>query len=259
MKKVKDSDITYSDREKIETILSEIYAEGEAGSIGTYMEKTLHKVIKRCCEPDTQYHEHKVCGYIADIYRDNKVTEVQTGNFSAMKAKLTAYLSDDNIEQVTVVYPIKAVKHLRWVNKETGEVSNPTRSAKYYDMYSFYDEIYHIKDYILNSRFNLNIIMFEVTELKYLDGWGKHRKNNATKIDVIPKSIIKTACFNSAADYLQLFPPEIRESCSFTAKELSKHSGVKGRPVYSFLKVMKEINLIKPTGKKGNTVIYGFE
>jgi hypothetical protein len=264
MKKVKDVDIIYGDRGKIEAILSEIYAESanpaETGrkAIGTYMEKTLHKVIKRYYEPDTRYHEIEVGGYIADISRDNNITEIQTGNLSAMRVKLADYLSDGSIGQVKVVYPLKAVKHLCWIDKKTGEMTTSTRSAKYYEIYSFYDEIYFIKNFIPDDRFILEIIMLEASELKYLDGWGKYKKNNATKIDVIPKSVINVRRFSGAGDYLELFPPEIRACERFTVKQLSKHSGVKGKPVYSFLNVMLELKLIERTGKKGNAVIYGF-
>lgn len=263
MKKVKDINITYSDHEKIEAILSQVYmkteTEAEKKAFSTYMEKTLHKVTKLYYEPDAQYHECRTeSGYIADIFRDNKITEVQTGNLSSMKTKLNDYLSDKSVEKVTVVYPMKAIKHLCWVNKETGEVSNTTRSAKFYEVYAFYGEIYPIKDCIPNEKFNLDIIMYEATELKYLDGWGKHRKNNATKIDVIPKSVIKVYHFMNINDYLGLFPPEILASERFTVKELQKYSGVKGKPVYSFLNVMRELKLIEKTGKKGNAVIYEF-
>ena len=37
--------------------------------IGTLSEKTVHAILKNYYEPDEDYHEIPVNGYVADIYR----------------------------------------------------------------------------------------------------------------------------------------------------------------------------------------------
>ena len=55
-----------------------------------------------------------------------------------------------------------------------------------------------------------------------------------------------------------MFPPEIRACERFAVKDMQKHSGMRGKPVYAFLKVTQELKLIERVGKKGNAIIYGF-
>ncbi len=75
---------------------------GSAG-IGTYKEKTLHAVLKRFIEPDDDYQEVSVGNFVADIYNNDGITEIQTGGFNAMRKKLECFLER---EKVTIVYPL---------------------------------------------------------------------------------------------------------------------------------------------------------
>ena len=52
--------------------------------IGTQKERTLHSVLKYYLEPDAEYHEIPIGSFIADIYRDDRIIEVQTGSFTPL-------------------------------------------------------------------------------------------------------------------------------------------------------------------------------
>ena len=56
--------------------------------IGTLKEKSLHRVIKHYIENDEEKHEQSILGYVADIFTDNHVYEIQTANFNKLRAKL---------------------------------------------------------------------------------------------------------------------------------------------------------------------------
>ena len=51
-------------------------------SIGTYGEKTVHAILKNYYEPDEDHQEIPIDNYVADIYRDGQIIEIQTRQFN---------------------------------------------------------------------------------------------------------------------------------------------------------------------------------
>lgn len=109
--------------------------------IGTQKERTLHSVLKYYLEPDAEYHEIPVGSFIADIYRDGRILEVQTGSFTPLAKKLDVFLPKF---PVTIVYPIPWHKWVHWIQPNTGEVSKGRRSPKTGNLYMLLPELYRI-------------------------------------------------------------------------------------------------------------------
>ena len=83
--------------------------------------------MKNYFEPYGENQEIRIGGYVADIVGENGVIEIQTRQFNKLLKKLEAFLDYCN---VTVVYPIPAVKYVRWIDTETGELSEKHKSPK---------------------------------------------------------------------------------------------------------------------------------
>ena len=60
--------------------------------IGTLSEKSIHRILKKFYEPDSDYYETALDGYVADIYKEGMVYEIQTANFKKMRDKLSVFL-----------------------------------------------------------------------------------------------------------------------------------------------------------------------
>ncbi|MFQ9801710.1 MAG: hypothetical protein ACLR23_25565 [Clostridia bacterium] len=80
-------------------------------------------------EPDESRHEVRVGTFIADIFQaeQNRIIEIQTRNFSALRQKLSYFVQD---HKVTVVYPIARQKWMSWVDPATGEMSGRRKSPR---------------------------------------------------------------------------------------------------------------------------------
>lgn len=78
---------------------------GERGGINVQRERSLHAILKYWAEPDETFHERRLpeTGQIADIFDGERVVEIQTGSFSALRKKLERMLPH---YPVTVVYPL---------------------------------------------------------------------------------------------------------------------------------------------------------
>ena len=176
---------------------------GGAGGIGTLSEKALHAALKSYYEPDFESREVKVGGFVADIVGENGIIEIQTRGFDRLSRKLDVFLE---AARVTVVYPVVPKRGLCWVDPETGEIFEKRKSPKKGAAYDVFPELYKIKNQLMHPNFRLCIPLLEVTDYKYLDGYGKQKKLRATRGERIPEALLGEVICESRWDYLNLLP-----------------------------------------------------
>lgn len=220
-------------------------------SIGTLSEKTIHAVIKNYLEPDTNFHEIKVKNYYADICTPDGIIEIQTRNFDKLRRKLDVFLE---LSPVTIVYPIAYHKWLRWVNNESGEVSSPRKSPKKGVPYLIFPELYKIKNYLLHPNIRFLILLINVEEYRYLDGWSKDKKKGSTRCDGIPLELIDEISINSIDDYTKLLPDNLPDN--FTTKDYSIATKTTRRISTVGLNILHHTGAIKRIGKEKNSYLY---
>lgn len=92
----------------------------------TLSERTLHRAVKDYLEPDRRYQEVPVAGFVADIFRDGQLLEVQTGSVTPLVKKLLRLPKE---YPVTIVLPIVREKTLVTLSEE-GELLSRRRSPK---------------------------------------------------------------------------------------------------------------------------------
>ncbi|MDF2908358.1 MAG: hypothetical protein K0R34_3679 [Herbinix sp.] len=219
--------------------------------IGTLGEKTVHSVLKHYISPNHLNHEIKVGGFVADICTGNEIIEVQTRQFNKLRRKLQMFLT---FAPVTIVYPIPSTKWIRWVNPQTGEISPRRKSPKAGSPYSIFPELYKIKEYLVNPNLKLKIIMMDLEEYRFLDGWSTDKKKGATRSDRIPTELVNELDIQGIEGYQLLIPEGL--DYEFTTRDYKKASGQSLQVSRTALHVLNYIGTIERTGKKGNTLIY---
>lgn len=219
--------------------------------IGTLGEKTVHAVLKNYLSPDSSRHEIKVKNFYADIYNDNGIIEIQTGNFDKLRKKLSVFL---DLTRVTIVYPIPSTKYLRWVDVTTGEISPPRKSPKKGTPYMVFPELYKIKNYLTHPNLSLLIVLIDLEEYKLLDGWSQDKKKGATKSDKIPLAITNEIYINNISDYEKLIPKTLSQT--FTSKDYKKETGLYKSHANTALNVLYSIGALKRIGKEGRYYTY---
>ena len=147
--------------------------------IGTYGEKTVHAILKNYYEPDEDRQEIPIENYVADIYTNGEIIEIQTRQFNRMRDKLTVFLP---LYPVTIVYPIPREKWLIWIDEETGEMTSRRKSPAKGNLYLVFKELYKIK--ISNKKPLTNSFKYLITisllqnKLLYFDRCLKFLLNN---------------------------------------------------------------------------------
>ena len=220
--------------------------------IGMQSEKTLHLFLKNYLQPDENCHEVKLSKYVADIFSDGRITEIQTRSFDAMRKKLEYFL--ENGYDVTVVHPLAAIKRLCWINPETGDVTKTRKSPKKMSIHDAFYELYKIKPFLKYDNLHFRFIMLELTEYRNLDGWSDDGKKGSTRFDRIPMDILGEITINSVSDYKGILPEGLPEE--FTTADYSRCASVNTRRAWAAINVLKCVGAIEETGKKGRAIVY---
>ena len=221
------------------------------GGIGTLGEKTLHSVLKLYMEPDASRHEIRVAGFVADIVSGDRITEIQTRSFNALRGKLARFL---DLSKVTVVYPVAGTKWLLWIDEATGELTKRRKSPKIGMPYEVFYELYRIKSLLSHPNLTIAVLLLELEEYRFLNGWSRDKKKGSTRYDRIPVDIAEELFIHSPDDYGKLIPPSL--GADFTVKDFKAASGLSLYVSGQALNVLYSVGAVVRTGKKGNAYVY---
>ena len=141
--------------------------------IGTLSEKTVHAIFKDYYEPDEDHQEIPIENYVADIYRDGEIIEIQTRQFNRMRGKLQTFLP---LYPVTIVYPIPYEKWLIWIDEDSGELSKKRKSPKKGCTYQAFKELYKIKMFLKDPNIRFKFILVNMEEYRLLNVWSHDKK-----------------------------------------------------------------------------------
>ena len=221
------------------------------GGIGELNEKTLHAVLKRYFEPHEENHEVPVGKYVADIIGENGIIEIQTGSFTPLRPKLEFLL---DFADVTVVYPMAAVKYISWIDPETGELSSPRKSPKKCKPIDCFYELIKIMYTLDNPRFHLRLMMLELHEQRKLDGWSADKKKGSHRNDRQPAKLIDEIAIERPADFDMFIPDGLNKE--FTITEFSKNAEVPYRLGQIAIKILCYLERIRFVGKRDRENLY---
>ncbi len=224
--------------------------ERERYGIGTLSEKTVHAVVKHYMEPNEDYHEVPLEGFVADIFREDAVTEIQTAHFNVLRRKLDKFLP---LYPVTIVYPIPAVKWVIWVDPGSGAEVSRRKSPKKGSPYQAFNELYKIKSYLGDPNLRILFLFIDMEETRLLDGWSRDKKRGATKYDRIPLELVDEMLFERVEDYRMMIPPEL---AGFTTREYAKSTKIPLSHAQTALNIFYYLNVVERIGKKGNSYLY---
>lgn len=219
--------------------------------IGTLSEKTVHAIIKNYYEPNEDHQEIPIENYVADIYVDGKIIEIQTRQFNKLRDKLNAFLP---LYPVTIVYPIPREKWLIWIDEESGDLSKPRKSPLKGTPYMVFPELYKIKMFLKDPNLRFRLILMDMEEYRLLNGWSKDRKKGSSRYDRIPTELVEEIEISRPEDYMQFVPYEL--DGQFTVKKFGKAAHISVSLARIVLNILYFMGTVKRTGKQGNSYLY---
>lgn len=219
--------------------------------IGTLSEKTVHAILKNYYEPDEDKQEIPIENYVADIYSDGEIVEIQTRQFNKMRDKLKAFLP---LYPVTIVYPIPREKWLIWIDEESGELSKKRKSPVRGNVYTVFPELYKIKMFLKDPNLRLKLVFLDMEEYRLLNGWSRDKKKGSSRYDRIPTELVEEVDITCIRDYMQFVPYELEGE--FTSKEFARAVHIKVQLAQTVLNILYHVGIVTRVGKKGNQYVY---
>lgn len=233
--------------------MAEQLLEKEPSGIGTLSEKTLHKMIKKYIEPDTKLHEVPVWKYVADVWNEHGIYEIQTGSFTPLREKLEFLL---DFTDVTVVMPLAAVKYQIKLDTATGEAGKPRRSPKKMKPIDSCRELVKIKYALDNPHFHLKLLMLEIEEFRTDERpKGVRRSRSGTyRLDRVVKKVLEEIDINVPRDFDCLIPDGLNDS--FTIKEFAEAAKTTYANAQCAVTVLVYLERLIPCGKRARENLY---
>lgn len=187
--------------------------------------------------------------------RRRRVAEIQTGQPGRLLPKLRFFLSEGL--PVTVVYPMAGIKHLRWIDPETGEITKPRKSGKKERPIDAFHALYPLRELLLHPGLTVELLFFELDEYRLLCGYARERKKGSARIERIPRKLLCRKTLYLAEDYLRIFEEIPNLSEPFTAADLQKAAKLRSRPAYSVAHLLEALGLLKKVGMQKRAQLYG--
>jgi hypothetical protein len=219
-------------------------------NVGLLNEKPLHASLKAVyAQPEDQLEAY-VDGFVIDIVQNELLLEIQTGNFTSIKAKLNNLLGT---HRVRLIYPIAQEK---WLVKLVGGNGNKTtrrKSPKKGRVEDLFWEMVRIPQLMANHNFSLEVAMIREEEVRKYIGKHKWRSKGWATVEHRLLEVVDRQLFETTADWQALLPPKL---ASFTAKDLAEALGIRTQLAQRMAYCFRKANLINLIGKRGRAHLY---
>lgn len=222
--------------------------------IGTQNEGSLHASLKEYFRQPGDIVEGSVDGYKIDLVQGERLVEIQTKNFSAIKKKLATLLQSHTVQ---LVYPIAVERHLLQVAPETGEVLGTRKSPKRGTIYDLFSELVRIPHLIVHPNLKVDVVFVVEEEIRCPDGKGSWRRRGVSIVDRRLVEVRGQRSFESPQDYLALLPEDL--VYPFSNKELAKASSMPVTTARKLTYTLKKAGLLQEVGKRGNELLHNLE
>lgn len=213
--------------------------------IGTLREKSVHRVLKYCCNPFADGQEVSIGGYVADVVGEQGVMEIQSAQFGRLRDKLAAFLP---CCPVTIIWPAEADRWLCNLSPE-GELLSRRRSPRHQKPQHLFEELYPIRAWLTHPGLRIRIVLLETEEYRL------PRKGRKTlRCDRVPLQMLGQLALDCPADYGQLLPDTL--TGRFGAKETARACGIDLNTSRMMLRILCQLGILTEDGKEGRRLMF---
>ncbi len=216
-------------------------------------ETSLHEAVKLWYAQPGDRLEAWVDGYLIDIVRDDQLIEIQTGNFSAIKAKLENLVRR---HPVRLVHPIAQTKWIVRLDAQGRRVSQ-RRSPRRGRVEDLFLELVYIPHLMEEPKFSLEALMVHSEEELIDDGRGSWRRrrwsvNDRRLLDVVGRDV-----FSAPADFRKLLPETLPKE--FTTRELAEGLRLRAGIAQKMTYCLRHMGVLDMIGKRGRAHMYSLK
>jgi len=216
-------------------------------------ETSLHEAVKRWYAQPGDRLEAWVDGYLIDIVRDDQLIEIQTGNFSAIKAKLENLIRRHTVR---LVHPIAQTKWIVRLDARGGRVSR-RRSPRRGRVEDLFLELVYIPHLMEEPNFSLEALMVHSEEELIDDGRGSWKRRRWSVHDRRLLDVVERTTFSVPADFRKLLPASLPEE--FTTRELAEALKLRASIAQKMTYCLRHMEVLDTIGKRGRARLYALK
>ncbi len=218
--------------------------------IGLLNEKPLHASLKQWYARPGDRLEVSVDGFVIDIVRDDLLIEIQTGNFSSIKWKLTNLVRDHRIR---LVYPIVQEKWIVRSGTANGKRAIRRKSPKRGRMEDLFWELVSIPQLLSNPNFSLEVLMISGEEVRRYNGAKRRVRKGWLMEGRRLLEVLDQRSFGQSADWLRFLPDGLE---LFTTSDLASRMNTRRDLAQKMAYCLREARMIELIGKRGRANLY---
>ena len=208
----------------------------------------MHRELKALYASDNGRTEQRVENFVVDVLTDDRIYEIQTSNFNALKNKLAVLLQT---HAVTVVYPIAIQKTLVKRTK-TGEQRR--KSPRHGRATDIFEELVHMPTLLDHPNLHLELIYVRIEEYRHFDEKRAWRRRHWVISERKLLGVDSRACFKSMQGLFDEFAAEL--PTQFTTSEIATSLSVPRRLAQKMAYCFRAAKVIVACGKRGNAIVY---
>ncbi len=225
---------------------------GSAPDVASFgNERSLHSAVKSWVAQPGDRFEVNVDGFIVDVVRGDLLIEVQTRNFSAIRAKLETLVKT---HRVRLVYPLTTRKTIIHLDASNGSPTKRRLSPKKGRLIDLFNEVAHIPRLCREQNFELQVLMVEEEETRLDDGRGSWRRGGASIKDHSLVNVTDTATFSGVASFAALLPKTLPQP--FTNRQLATNLKTSPRTASLMTYALREMGVLQIKGKTGRAHLF---
>ncbi|MEA5466293.1 hypothetical protein [Leptothoe sp. PORK10 BA2] len=218
--------------------------------IGLLNEKPLHASLKAWYSQPGDQLEVALDGFVIDIVRNDQLLEIQTGNFSSIKPKLTKLLGS---HQVRLIYPIAQEKWIIKLAKEEGQISHRRKSPKRGRMEDVFREMVSLPLLASHLNFSLEVLLIKEEEVRRHHDKRRWRRRGWCTEERRLLEVVDQRLFATSADWLGFLPQGLE---LFTTQDLAEAATMRRDLAQKMVYFLRKASLIELMGKRGRANLY---
>ena len=225
--------------------------ESSATGIGELNEQPLHAALKAHYASADARLEVAVDGFVVDVVEGNVLVEIQTGNFSAVKGKLTALAA---CHPLRLVYPIAREKWLLKLPKEAGGEMERRKSPKRGRLEEVFKELVSFPELLREETFSLEVAFTQEEEVRRYDpkrGWRQH---GWVTVERRLLEVVASHVFRQPGDMAALLPPGLPRP--FTTADLGEGLDTSRRLAQKMAYCLRKMGAVIEVGRRRRSKLY---
>jgi len=216
--------------------------------VGTLNESPLHAALKALYLSPGDMTEQPVGDHIVDIRKPDRVIEVQTVGFGALKAKLPMLL--DQVP-VTLVYPVATNRTLVKVDGG-GVIVSRRLSPRHGSRLDLFSELVAVPRALCHQGLQIDVVLVD-DEVTLIPGRSRRRRGWVSRGRRLLR-VHETVTYRSVADLLAELPGDLPDP--FTTADLAQRLRIPRARSQQLTYCLRHSGALTQAGKQGNAILY---